>query len=234
MKVKYKEYYIAFLDVLGFKNIIGTRSAADIHEMFDCIKDAKKFVEGEGRINSPFEVIEKNTFFLFFSDSIICAIPSDIPDSFEMICSHCMLIQHFLWLQKKPVWVRGAIAKGKLYCEGNEVFGPGLIEAYQMEETLAKYPRIIMTRSTYEEGIKNTKTGEDICYISDTSDGLKMLETLRYFKYDGLRAVREQIESVLGEEINDQIRQKYLWMKQYFNSCVDEKSSIEWFRTSIE
>jgi hypothetical protein len=40
------------------------------------------------------------------------------------------------------VWVRGAIVKGPLYCGKSEIFGPALIEAYKLEENLAKYPKI--------------------------------------------------------------------------------------------
>lgn len=232
--MNYKEYYIAFLDILGFSNLVRTVEMSEIHKVFQRIKVAKRITTcwpSDIPQNELYD-ITKHTKFVFFSDSIVCAIPSSMPRALECVASNCMLIQHALWTASTPVWVRGAIVKGKMYCNGNEMFGPGIVDAYRLEENLAKNPRIIMTRDTYHQG--TTDTGEDICFISDTEDGLKMVETLRYFTYPELSVVIGQIKQCLASETDPRIREKYIWARDYFNSCVQPDSEIEEFKKPIE
>ena len=232
--IKYDDYFVAFLDILGFKNLVTSKSASDVYKMFLSIMQTGEMIKGVPYQRSPFKNIEKHTSFSFFSDSIICAIPSKIPNAFSLLTSHCMMIQHGFWLQSNPVWVRGAIAKGNLFCKDNVIFGPALIDAYRVEETLAKYPRIVMTQSTYNEGIKNLNPQEEISYIVSTEDGLKMVEALKYFGFPHLKKLRKQIEEVISEEKDVSVREKYLWIKNHFNSFVDEKSRLKPFRRPIE
>ncbi len=91
-----------------------------------------------------------------------------------------MLIQHALWSEAGPIWVRGAIVKGILYCGNGEVFGSGLNEAYKLEEKLAVYPRIIMTKSTFDGGLEESNQKDCMDFVVDTSDGLMMINTLAY------------------------------------------------------
>ena len=232
--INYKDYFVAFLDILGFKNLVDNKTANEIHRMFSKVVQVKEIIKGKPYERSPFKNIQNYTSLVFFSDSIICAIPSDIPDAFLALTSHCMMIQHVFWMEKNPIWVRGAIAKGPLYCKDNVVFGPSLIEAYRTEETLAKYPRIIMTQSTYEDGIENLTDHEDVPYVSNTMDGFKMIDSLRHFAFPELKNVREQIEDIIRKETNISVREKYLWIKEHYNSCVDKNSKYKPFRTPLE
>lgn len=147
--INYKEYYIAFLDILGFSSKIWKEDATIIHGIFTRIKALKRITRGTAFDGHAATELEQNTKFLFFSDTIVCAIPTSIYGAFETLTSHCMMIQHYLYSEESPVLLRGAIVKGEMYINGSEMFGPGLIDAYRMEESLAIYPRIIMTRGTY-------------------------------------------------------------------------------------
>lgn len=228
--VEYRDYYIAFLDILGFSNMVLSKTAHEIHEIFKYIKMSKRLSKRDGSTGD----LEKDTYVAFFSDTIICAIPCEYSGAFELLISHCLLIQHVLWKNTNPVWVRGAIAKGKLYCKGAEMFGPGLVEAYNLEATLAIYPRIIMTQDTYKQGIVDSNSNEEIAYVSDTSDDLKMIDTLRYFSFNEIVYIRSQIEKALRSETNKAIREKYLWIKDYYNECVRENNMNEYFREKIK
>jgi hypothetical protein len=47
-------------------------------------------------------------------------------------------------LMLKGILCRGAIATGQLHHRGDVIFGPALIEAYDIERQLALYPRIVI------------------------------------------------------------------------------------------
>ena len=181
-------------------------------------------VSGGKKETDFFSEIRNKTKFYFFSDSIVCAIPMDEPMAFEMVASNCMLLQHILWSKGIPVWVRGGITIGKLYCGQSEVFGPALIEAYMLESNVAKYPRIIMTENTYKQGIANSKDKEDLCFIFKTEDELRMVETFKYFS-DNIPQFNDLIKSVeknLCESINPNVREKYVWIKKKYNYLFND------------
>lgn len=227
--IKYKPYYVAFLDILGFKNIVNSNDAFYIHNIFNKIRLAKKLVKKDrgGKIT-------EETKFYFFSDSIVCAIPVSEENALSSLASNCLLIQHALWSEIGPIWLRGAIVKGDLYCGNNEVFGPGLNEAYKLEEKLAVYPRIIMTKSTFEKGLEESSQKDCMDFVVDTPDGLKMIDTLAYpFVFD-LEIIKLQIVNTLKSETDPRIRDKYLWIRDYFNSFVRRDSAYKAFQTKIE
>ena len=233
--INYKEYYIAFLDILGFSSKIGKEDATIIHGIFTRIKALKRMTRGTAFDGHAATELEQNTKFLFFSDTIVCAIPTSIYGAFEALTSHCMMIQHYLYSEESPVLLRGAIVKGEMYINGSEMFGPGLIDAYRMEESLAIYPRIIMTRGTYEDGIAQSNGGEEIMYVCDTDDGLKMVETLKYFDYSPeLARLKNLIEMKIATEQNARVREKYLWLRTHFNLCVNKGSRVPEFREPIK
>jgi hypothetical protein len=47
------------------------------------------------------------------------------------------------------ILVRGGLAKGMLHHRGNVVFGPALLDAYALESTIAKFPRILIDRKAH-------------------------------------------------------------------------------------
>lgn len=223
-KINYSNYCIAYLDILGFKNIVNTELASTIHEIFSKVRLAKKMISGGTKETDIFCEIRKKTKFYFFSDSIVCAIPMDEPIAFEMVASNCMLLQHALWAKGLQVWIRGAITLGNLYCGQSEVFGPALVEAYMLESTVAKYPRIIMTEETYKQGIANSGSKEDIDFIFKTDNELRMVECLKYFgRYEfEFRRLIESVEKNIQEITETRVQEKYAWIKKNYYDLFDD------------
>lgn len=215
-KIKYAHYCVAFLDILGFKNLVGTEDASTIHSIFNNIRHAKKLIRGVPGEDTWWEQIGKKTKIYFFSDSIVIAIPMSEPMALELVASNCMLLQHTLWYYGLPTWIRGGIAIGDLYCGNSEIFGPALIDAYMLEGTVAKYPRIVMRESTYQTGIDNTDNKQDIIFISPQPNELRMVETLKYFDYEPQRSrVLQSIRYTMQKETNLSIREKFQWVIKY-------------------
>jgi len=223
-KITYSKYCIAYLDILGFKNIVSSEAASTIHEIFSNVRLAKKLISGGTKEKDIFCEIRKKTKFYFFSDSIVCSIPMEEPMAFEMVASHCMLLQHALWIKGLQVWIRGAITIGDLYCGQSEVFGPALVDAYILESTDAKYPRIIMTEETYEQGIANSNSKEDIGFIFKTDNELRMVECLRFFSGYKLafRKLIESVEKNIQEITEPRIQAKYVWVKKNYSELFND------------
>lgn len=215
-KIEYTHYCVAFLDILGFKNLVGTEDASTIHSIFSNIRHAKKLIRGISGEDTWWAQMGKKTKIYFFSDSIVIAIPMSEPMALELVASNCMLLQHTLWYYGLPTWVRGGIAIGDLYCGNSEIFGPALIDAYILEETVAKYPRIVMHESTYQAGIDNTDNRQDIIFVSQQPNELRMVETLKYFDYEPQRSrVLQSIRDTMQKETNPSIREKFHWVIEY-------------------
>lgn len=54
----------------------------------------------------------------------------------------------------KGILFRGAVVIGDLYNDKIIIFGPAMLEAYELESKKAIYPRIIIEEDTILEGIK--------------------------------------------------------------------------------
>ena len=217
----YRDYYIAFLDVLGFSNIVKTQKAEYIHKIFSNVRKAQKYVKKD---RDPGK--KEETKFYFFSDTIVCAIPACEEGAFGSISSNCMLIQHALWSFGSPIWLRGAIVRGPLYCGRGEVFGPALVEAYKIEEELAVYPRIIMTAETYDQGVKESPDDCSLEYIVDTEDGLKMVETFYAFGFlKGADKVIELVKNELKTQTDKSVREKYLWIMNRYTKFLRTRNN---------
>jgi len=158
MKRTSEDYIICYFDILGYKNII-TRN---------CIEE-KDFIEIIRNITKMMSSIKNNNFFLnitpkiyCFSDNFIICIKYDKESVDEQIGILSALITCMQIVQCKlntlnTILVRGSIVRGKLYCGKNFIYGDGLINAYMLENEIARYPRIIIQKEFMENIIAECK-----------------------------------------------------------------------------
>lgn len=145
----YGTYYIAFLDMLGFKRLVNDESKFGIiMQIFEKVKYSYKIEsvinDEQGTQNSS----NNETYSIttkIISDSICLYIKADDEKNLLFLLFACSIIQWELANFETPILLRGGVVKGKLYSDGNIIFGPGLTRAYLLEEQNAKFPRIIMT-----------------------------------------------------------------------------------------
>ena len=134
MKIEYTNRLVAFIDVLGFKNLVHNASTAPIETYYSFLLS-----------NFKAAVTKRNFAFLLISDSIVI-YADDTSENLAELIKMINLTQ--AGLLGKGILVRGAISHGELFVDdaNNIVVGKGLISAYQLE-ALAKFPRIILDRS---------------------------------------------------------------------------------------
>jgi hypothetical protein len=141
--------YVAYLDVLGFKEMVYSDNEEDKERLqayfsiVDYFREAIKQIPEKSKIK-----------IMAVSDSIILSMPENAERSTEQLTHFCIiigLIQSHLAMSN--VWLRGAVTIGKIAHRPKETFilGPAYIEAYELEGKVAKYPRVILDSSLIGE-----------------------------------------------------------------------------------
>ncbi|MES2708084.1 MAG: hypothetical protein V4726_15940 [Verrucomicrobiota bacterium] len=136
--IEYSEKLIAFIDVIGFREMInnleaGSPRASEIHEALERIKN----VERASQI--PDSVANDCTVSVF-SDSIVITTKLDRVAELLWICG--LLHSDLLAL---GVSLRGGITCGKIYHSDGIAYGAGLIAAIDLEAGSAVFPRIVLS-----------------------------------------------------------------------------------------
>ncbi len=160
-EVKYEERLVAFIDILGFKEIV-KQSENDlskvelIYSVLNYLKNWEitekwdlKLVEieedAQKRDVENFDIRGK-TNSTSFSDSIVVSVKVDnnVNEMTSTLIVNLAYIGAVLF--EKGILIRGGLTIGNLVHNDNgTVFGQGLIDAYQLESNYAKYPRIILS-----------------------------------------------------------------------------------------
>lgn len=217
---EYVECYIAFLDMLGFKILINQSSCDEIAKIFkeylDKIPLQGMYLGGKKIINeSTTEALKMKVM----SDSICLYIEVNQPNALLCMIAVCIMLQYQLFNSTNPIFLRGAIVRGDLYAENDVIFGPGLTQAYLLEENNAKYPRIILTRETLKCMENDNDVNVSILAASIFRDD-DAFYTVNYFKmlFDGDKTICEKIKHTikhfLDTTIDSSIREKYLYLEK--------------------
>ena len=138
---KYSNKLIAFLDVLGIKDLIEKHRDGNEHKAIDKIEKIRKIVETSTNIIKRSENIE----YLHISDSFVFV--SD-PKAIILLIELLTTIQIRIIIECKLL-LRGAITISDAISReyGKFIVGPAYIQAYQLQENDAIYPRIIVDKS---------------------------------------------------------------------------------------
>lgn len=138
--------YVAFLDIMGFKDLVSRSSHEDIYHMMQSIENAKNINEnikwGKGE-----DKFIKSTFY---SDSIILYSKDDSQDSAHFM--NCTLSALTSDLLSSGIPHKGALAFGRmtLDTEKSIYFGQPLIDAYLLQEELNLYSIVLHSSAEYE------------------------------------------------------------------------------------
>lgn len=201
--ISYKTGIVAFIDILGFKEIVkkserNPRLLKTIYQSLGFLKKRElpdkwnlQLVEieedAQKRNLSDFDIADR-TFSSAFSDSIVVSV---IVDDNNINASLSTLLANLAYVGSKfimdGILIRGGITIGKIiHNETGIVFGQGLIDAYHLESRAAKYPRIILSDKLIAKLNYPLETKRDRFpyhqYLKRFSDGCVGLHQLIYFQ----------------------------------------------------
>ncbi len=242
--LKYKDCYVAFIDILGFKNIICNQNCTDIKDIFDEILN----FESQPMINSMATELHNHIMSYVMSDSVVMYIETKFKGAFVALTEACLQMQIKLANHDDPIMVRGGISRGNLYRDGNVIFGPGLTNAYILEKSLAKYPRIVFLDETRQSALDDM----DIMYLFDYNHMFYRTDDdmLNYLYYMNTFAYVHSLKELSHEKITDfniryferlylhtkrelckgkdpTIREKYLWLLKEINYAIGCRPEVK-------
>jgi hypothetical protein len=159
--------YVAFIDVLGFSEMVNSSEFERINIYFNTVEKAFE----------KFDLLKGGIKKLAISDSIIL-IADDTEESFALLLTAVQSLQTYL--AHNQIWVRGAISFGEVWYEhtekGDILVGKGYIKAYKLEGE-AKVPRMIIDPAIL---VKQNRNRTEFClkYNCDESGKRKRVKLI--------------------------------------------------------
>lgn len=246
----YRPAVVTFIDILGFRNIVEKRSPQEIKKIISAVQrhaGSDDYKSNDKEVNF--------TRSIFFSDSVVRVRPFDAEYNegslfFELID----LVHAQAELANLKVFIRGGLTVGNIFIEGQTLFGPAMVRAYELESSYANYPRIVIDPLAVSAFLSDPRLRkqdhtieEERGYIKSLvkrgADGLYYLNYLEAFRgeMDDPEEYPEflrRLKTTILEEVKNggdrlNILQKYTWLARYqntvaskFEDCQDDKSIV--------
>ncbi|MFR1841245.1 MAG: hypothetical protein ACLUV3_00250 [Oscillospiraceae bacterium] len=192
-EAEYENKVVAFIDIMGMKQLIINSEKPDDLFMYNAIISTWKY--------SPFPDGFK---IISFSDCMyIIADENRITELFGLLAhfSHCMLFNdstkemdetnknctdiQFHHCHK----IRGGITFGKVYTFDTAVFGKAAIKAYGLECNEAVYPRIIVDKSAFDD----VHISLESSYVVQDSDGRYFFDFMAFNKHNNNQQIHKDL-----------------------------------------
>ncbi len=229
----YQDRYCAFVDILGFRNLIKSLddpnskiTPKDVSGIFDTMQKA---------ILVGLPVVEEDDIKLAAISDAICLSSAVTANGLETILK--CLVDLTLFLLVHGYFVRGGLVKGKLEHDRNAVFGSALVRAVDIENRTAHFPRIMIMRDVYLDMIRAHAAGN---YLADwaqrADDGPMFLHPLaKLVSFMSLAKDQAQVDQIAMsfnpmagkiqqrlDEATDEPRhfEKVQWFARYWNRSV--------------
>lgn len=246
MKDHYENRIVAFIDILGFANIIKSSTKNEILSIFQTLTRTRtrqfESHQAFGQVVST------------FSDCIVISYPENSDGAFTALLSDLYNLQAELLMLGHTF--RGAVTFGKLFHDDAHAFGSALVEAVYKEKK-ANFPRIIFSEESIAWGMKNKSDNPadgvilphtaELTYaqyikghsIKRDVDELYYLDTFNIFnefireqtgKYNNfIEIVRDNIIKNLNilKEKNKKAYMKWYWTAREYNKNFEDFISLE-------
>ncbi|MGP1508585.1 MAG: hypothetical protein ACTTJW_06900 [Sphaerochaeta sp.] len=154
----YENRAVAFVDILGFKDLI--------NHTFD--KNENEIEDNTQKLNDFFDEIEREfcsekrwsdlpdtctRIVTHFSDSIVFSVKAEQQDVILLLLDYI----HYLLITgiQYGILFRGGITYGKVVHTDKMLFGPAMNKAYSLESKTAVYPRIIIDNDVIKQIFKH-------------------------------------------------------------------------------
>lgn len=207
-KLHTSKYCIAYLDFLGAKESMKKNDNKFLNHLYSVYFNALNDVAFTN------VVTQKDIGIKIFSDNILLSvkIEDDDPNRVAKIEKIINLAGNmYNDALRHGYLIRGGISEGEFYKDDSNIFvyGKALIEAINLEEKIAIYPRIIVQSSIKESNPQ---------YFELATDGVWYLNSFIFNRGFDNVSYKHNLLSMLQKNIKDEkVRQKIMWAISYFN-----------------
>ncbi len=202
--------YVGYIDINGMKAMMKNMSDDEFQQLCNNIAS---FVESIADENKSYEKdLEVTIDFHMFSDNMI------------FLCNNLnFLIERMGLLQRSlavclNLTIKGGIDYGSVYYYKNRfILGKGLVSAYSID---ADYHNPAIKIAT--DLVKNAKSKyiKKVSYDEYIVDYYQIAADLSSdFWFEELPYIKTLIENNLSKEYGEEIRHKFLWLKEYHNEA---------------
>ena len=218
-----EDRYCAFIDILGFKNKLKNfeeglqyyRSYFGAYHSLEKMHD--QLIESIRTSLSEDKDVGPLVQSYCFSDSIIIS-SSDWKALFFKICHVMSYMLEFGFL------FRGGIGYGKYFSnitsQDIQIVSEGLVQAYEVESNVAKYPRIVLHESALNTILDSVSSIWDLDHmLIQSEDNLWFINP--FFLNPDIRGIHNLVKRNLEKYRGQKFVDKYYWMNelcQYFIS----------------
>jgi len=248
----YEKAIVSFIDILGFRELIDSSTAEEVKAVLEFVhKFAKPEIEDEEDHFFDAEAIS-------FSDCVIRVRKIEKGLNSKNPLGLVYYELHDLMLAQKMliydgVLLRGGIAYGDIYFDGEHIYGSALNHAYELEANYAVYPRIVLSPDLIKEVKVNhllkdeSRTHQqelDLIknYILQGEDGLWFLNYIDIRNLvnpdslPGYLLAHKEIIYKGAQKFSNMSKKlsKYLWMAKYHNDFVQALSDKFFRRLDVD
>lgn len=198
---------VAFLDVLGFSAMVEKDAQAKSPVYLEFFRDVFAKIKEHALPEQDLRM---------FSDSIIVSSPLSVANVIAVMQTVSDLQILFL---KNSILVRGGVAMGRHYGDDRVIYSEGLIVAYRLESSRAKYPRVLVDLNLWDwasnfRGLTEKQNRQLNNLVIRDQDGQMFIDFLRNANFQELTPkVREYIEKADRKDTN--ILEKIQWCRDY-------------------
>lgn len=230
----YEARYIAFIDILGFKEIVrgslqqrnASTSTSSLNSIFNALNiDFRGLI---GDYDSQSGVTSSDLRVNTFSDFVVISCrETEAGLDLLLFVVWCVIRD---WLSKGYL-SRGGITKGPVTHIGGDsdykpgmVFGPAFIDAYTLEQEVADFPRVVLSKSVRSDVQKYRANGEGTIsaikkLVTKCEDGPMSIDTFGHLRNDGFQ--------FLGNDHKDEATQFHSTLTHQLDHGADRP---RWYR----
>jgi len=229
--IEYTDRLVAFVDILGFKNLI---NAKDV----DVIKIIKKLDDNFGEIEEAYGDDFSLLSVRKFSDCmcVSCELSDEGIRQMLVALAFYQALSSMSFSTLGGIFFRGAITIGKHFESSHMIFSKGLVDAYHFEKDRAKYPRILIDdkvddriKTVIDPHLRNI-----LCkLVARSPDTVRFLDYLQITidisleeRENVFRLHKKSILSQIAANDDRKILEKYMWLSDYHNEKLQRSFNI--------
>lgn len=222
MPLELQSHFVAFIDILGFSEMV----------RLDCESSSppkylQVLYDSHVRANALFAQ-DLDAGLIQFSDSIVFSKPFNL----EALPGFLKSIGD--WQQSlmlNGLLCRGGVAFGKHFVKDKFLFSKAMIEAYFLENSKARFPRIVVSEDLLQ--LASSTISINQLYLRREDDGAVFVDFLRTDSEDMREKLVTSVSELLKgiEKTNSAVQEKLRWLARYADHALDTKIAVPQFST---
>lgn len=201
-----KKRFVAFLDILGFSSMIKSDfiKYSGGNPYYSILRNAHAETNKFAKQN--------NLELLQFSDSVVLTSPFNKNNLVEFIYI-VKSLQYNLF--KGGVLCRGGISYGKHIFEEGFLYSYGMLEAYELERNIARYPRIVISSDLVDMAVHEWNMPPRDIPIIRENDGVCFVDFIRDQAQKEVSSCFKKFFSHQTKSTEPGVSAKIKWLSDY-------------------